>query len=196
MATEDFCFGLRSIFPGSRGRRGGVSQEPGGLDGALDPAGRLPPRHDQRGRLRPRRWVSIYFPSKASITETPGLNVLFHISVDFNFVSTAYAQQLEDMIAEKQEQLATLRDKTRAFRFVLALWTSKIRNWMILRMIKCFAGSACQRKRFRARRWTRTAATSFTTASPPVFQLCYTSVTIASTLVPIGLHLCYRVSRI
>ena len=53
--------------------------------------------------------------------ETPGLNVLFHISFDFNFVSTAYAQQLEDMIAEKQEQLATLRDKTRAFRFDLAL---------------------------------------------------------------------------
>ena len=64
---------------------------------------------------------SQYVPSKASITETPGLNVLFHISVDFNFVSTAYAQQLEDMIAEKQEQLATLRDKTRAFRFDLAL---------------------------------------------------------------------------
>ena len=34
----------------------------------------------------------------------------------FNLVSAAYAQQLEDMIAEKQEQLATLRDKTRAFR--------------------------------------------------------------------------------
>ena len=34
----------------------------------------------------------------------------------FNLVSPAYAQQLEDMIAEKQEQLATLRDKTRAFR--------------------------------------------------------------------------------
>ena len=64
---------------------------------------------------------SQYIPSKASITETPGLNVLFHISVDLNFVSTAYAQQLEDMIAEKQEQLATLRDKTRAFRFDLAL---------------------------------------------------------------------------
>ena len=29
----------------------------------------------------------------------------------------AYAQQLEDMIAEKQEQLATLREKTRAFRW-------------------------------------------------------------------------------
>ena len=28
----------------------------------------------------------------------------------------AYAQQLEDMIAEKQEQLETLREKTRAFR--------------------------------------------------------------------------------
>ena len=62
---------------------------------------------------------SQYISSKASIMETPSLNVLFHISVDFNFVSTAYAQQLEDMIAEKQEQLATLRDKTRAFRFDL-----------------------------------------------------------------------------
>ena len=29
---------------------------------------------------------------------------------------SAYAQQLEDMIAEKQEQLATLRERTRAFR--------------------------------------------------------------------------------
>ena len=41
---------------------------------------------------------------------------MFYISANFNLVSTAYAQQLEDMIAEKQEQLATLREKTRAFR--------------------------------------------------------------------------------
>ena len=31
---------------------------------------------------------------------------------------SAYAQQLEDMIAEKQEVLAALREKTRAFRYV------------------------------------------------------------------------------
>lgn len=31
-------------------------------------------------------------------------------------LSPAYAQQLEDMISEKQEALEALRDKTRAFR--------------------------------------------------------------------------------
>ena len=34
-----------------------------------------------------------------------------------NIFLTAYAQQLEDMIAEKQEALEALREKTRAFRF-------------------------------------------------------------------------------
>ena len=33
-----------------------------------------------------------------------------------NFLFSAYAQQLEDMIAEKQEALEALREKTRAFR--------------------------------------------------------------------------------
>ena len=32
------------------------------------------------------------------------------------FLPLAYAQQLEDMISEKQEALEALRDKTRAFR--------------------------------------------------------------------------------
>ena len=36
-----------------------------------------------------------------------------------NIFLTAYAQQLEDMIAEKQEALEALREKTRAFRFVI-----------------------------------------------------------------------------
>ena len=31
---------------------------------------------------------------------------------------SAYAQQLEDMIAEKQEALEALREKTRAFRWI------------------------------------------------------------------------------
>ena len=34
-----------------------------------------------------------------------------------NFLFSAYAQQLEDMIAEKQEALEALREKTRAFRY-------------------------------------------------------------------------------
>ena len=37
--------------------------------------------------------------------------------INFNF--PAYAQQLEDMIAEKQEALAALREKTIAFRTCL-----------------------------------------------------------------------------
>ena len=75
------------------------------------------------------------------------------------FPSSAYAQQLEDMIAEKQEQLATLREKTRAFRsgfrfapwvqvYLLRLTTDEI----VLEIMKCFAGSVCQKKRFRAPR--------------------------------------------
>ena len=51
------CFVFLTIFVGIGRGRSGVAQEPGGLDGALDPAGRLPARHDQRGRLRPGRWV-------------------------------------------------------------------------------------------------------------------------------------------
>ena len=51
------CFVFLTIFVGIGRGRGGVAQKPGGLDGALDPAGRLPARHDQRGRLRPGRWV-------------------------------------------------------------------------------------------------------------------------------------------
>ena len=37
------------------GGGGGDSQEPAGQHGALAAAGRLPPRHDQRGGLRPGR---------------------------------------------------------------------------------------------------------------------------------------------
>jgi hypothetical protein len=56
---------------------------------------------------------------------------LYNIVFVYLFILTcfpsAYAQQLEDMIAEKQEQLAMLRDKTRAFRslpFSLASYTA------------------------------------------------------------------------
>ena len=41
--------------------------------------------------------------------ETLDVNGLMYVS--------AYAQQLEDMIAEKQEALEALREKTRAFRY-------------------------------------------------------------------------------
>ena len=58
---------------------------------------------------------------------------LFHVSSNFNLVSAAYAQQLEDMIAEKQEQLATLRDKTRAFRSDL-----RFRKLYIFRYLNSF----------------------------------------------------------
>ena len=75
------------------------------------------------------------------------------------FPPTAYAQQLEDMIAEKQEQLATLREKTRAFRSGLgftfwvqvSLWTLTT-DEIVFKIMKCFAGSVCQKKRFRAPR--------------------------------------------
>ena len=123
MATEDFCFGLRISDQSFQVLEEDVVESHKNLVDSMEhwiqqDASLLAMTnevdYDQDGE-------SQYVPSKASIMETPGLNVLFHISVDFNFVSTAYAQQLEDMIAEKQEQLATLRDKTRAFRFDLAL---------------------------------------------------------------------------
>jgi len=41
---------------------------------------------------------------------------LLAMTNEVDYDQDAYAQQLEDMIAEKQEQLATLREKTRAFR--------------------------------------------------------------------------------
>jgi len=43
-------------------------------------------------------------------------NSLLAMSNEVDYDQDAYAQQLEDMIAEKQEILAELRDKTRAFR--------------------------------------------------------------------------------
>jgi len=45
---------------------------------------------------------------------------LLAMTNEVDYDQDAYAQQLEDMIAEKQEQLATLRDKTRAFRECLS----------------------------------------------------------------------------
>ena len=39
----------------------------------------------------------------------------FIVDINFNII-LAYAQQLEDMIAEKQDALEALREKTRAFR--------------------------------------------------------------------------------
>jgi len=45
---------------------------------------------------------------------------LLAMTNEVDYDQDAYAQQLEDMIAEKQEQLATLRDKTRAFRGCLS----------------------------------------------------------------------------
>ena len=42
---------------------------------------------------------------------------LHNLVIPLKSIPPAYAQQLEDMIAEKQEQLATLREKTRAFRW-------------------------------------------------------------------------------
>jgi hypothetical protein len=47
-------------------------------------------------------------------SQAPQVNIFF-IYLFFFFFS-AYAQQLEDMIAEKQEALSALREKTRAFR--------------------------------------------------------------------------------
>jgi len=41
---------------------------------------------------------------------------LLAMTNEVDYDQDAYAQQLEDMIAEKQEQLETLREKTRAFR--------------------------------------------------------------------------------
>merc|ERR1719494_1578679 len=45
---------------------------------------------------------------------------LLAMTNEVDYDQDAYAQQLEDMIAEKQEQLATLREKTRAFRECLS----------------------------------------------------------------------------
>jgi len=45
---------------------------------------------------------------------------LLAMTNEVDYDQDAYAQQLEDMIAEKQEQLATLRERTRAFRECLA----------------------------------------------------------------------------
>ena len=75
------------------------------------------------------------------------------------FPPPAYAQQLEDMIAEKQEQLATLRDKTRAFRSVmlsLHVICQVPHTLKHLLTLLTFTGSAWQTRRCRAARWTRT----------------------------------------
>merc|ERR1719167_1653803 len=45
---------------------------------------------------------------------------LLAMTNEVDYDQDAYAQQLEDMIVEKQEQLATLREKTRAFRECLS----------------------------------------------------------------------------
>ena len=55
---------------------------------------------------------------------------LYNLCLFQLFPSTAYAQQLEDMIAEKQEQLATLREKTRAFRSGLG-FTSWVQVYLL-----------------------------------------------------------------
>ena len=44
--------------------------------------------------------------------------------INSKYFLAAYAQQLEDMIAEKQEALEALREKTRAFRFVIFKFTT------------------------------------------------------------------------
>ena len=44
--------------------------------------------------------------------------ILLSSCVDWFVFVSAYAQQLEDMIAEKQEALEALREKTRAFRYL------------------------------------------------------------------------------
>jgi len=56
---------------------------------------------------------------------------LLAMTNEVDYDQDAYAQQLEDMIAEKQEQLATLRDRTRAFRECLndeEIQSNKIRE--------------------------------------------------------------------
>ena len=71
-------------------------------------AGRGLALHDQRRRLRP------------GVVEYLGV---YDLARQFHHCNQeAYAQLLEDMVKEKQEVLADLAQKARAFRYILISW--------------------------------------------------------------------------